>query len=308
MRIREPGKVNEHLHFLGATDNCLYLLQGKEAMIIGGGMSWVAPSLETQFQAINIEPDKLKYVVISHSHFDHCGAVPYLKRKFPHAQIIASTYSAKVFSKEKAIDFIAATNKAMIDRLGLQHEFERLNLKFDGIEVNRIVSEGDTIDLGNGIEVHFMEVPGHTQCSIAVYVPKLKALFPADAVPPPLDDAESVFFPGPQYDYGLYKESLERLARCDVEICAFEHYGVVMGAEAKNILQAGLRQTEKFKNLIIELYRQTNNFEETVQRAAAETMERSQFDFMDKEVQLTVLGTVIRKILNYAGLIDSSSA
>lgn len=306
MRIREPGKVNEHLHFLGTTDNCIYLLQSEEAMIIGGGMSWIAPSLERQFSAIDLEPDRLKYVVISHSHFDHCGAVPYLKRKFPHALIVASAYSTEVFSKQKAVDFIAATNKAMIERLGLQHEFEKLDLKFDGIQVDRIASEGDAIDLGNGIEARFMEVPGHTQCSIAVYVPKLKALFPADAVPPPLDDAESVFFPGPQYDFGMYKESLERLARCDVEICAFEHYGVVMGAEAKNILQAGLRQTEKFKNLIIELYQQTNNLEETVQRAAAETVQRSQFHFMDSEVQLTVLATVVRKILNHASLIDRS--
>ncbi len=304
MRIREPGKVTDRLDFLGTTDNCLYMLKGKEAMIIGGGMSWVAPSLEKQFSKMELTSERIRYLVISHSHFDHCGAVPYLKRKFPHTQILASAYSERVFSKEKAVNFIAATNKHMIDRLGLQSEYERLNLRFDGIQVDRVVGENDIIDLGDGVKVHFIEVPGHTQCSIATYVPKLKALFPSDAAPPPTDDADGVFFPGPQYDFGMYKQSLERLASCEIEICAFEHYGAVIGDEARKILQDGLRQTEKFKDLIIELYQRTGDFDQTVKRAAAETMQRNEFDFMDKEVQLTVLTTVIRKILSYAKLLD----
>ncbi len=304
MWIKEPGKVTDRLDFLGTTDNCLYMLKGKEAMIIGGGMSWVAPSLEKQFSKMELTSERIRYLVISHSHFDHCGAVPYLKRKFPHTQILASAYSERVFSKEKAVNFIAATNKHMIDRLGLQSEYERLNLRFDGIQVDRVVGENDIIDLGDGVKVHFIEVPGHTQCSIATYVPKLKALFPSDAAPPPTDDADGVFFPGPQYDFGMYKQSLERLASCEIEICAFEHYGAVIGDEARKILQDGLRQTEKFKDLIIELYQRTGDFDQTVKRAAAETMQRNEFDFMDKEVQLTVLTTVIRKILSYAKLLD----
>lgn len=308
MWIREPGKVTDKLDFLGTTDNCLYLLKGKEVMIIGGGMSWVAPSLEKQLPELDFDPKRLKYLVLSHSHFDHCGAVPYLKRKFPHIQILASVYAEKVFSKEKAVNFIAATNKYMIDRLGLQDEYERLNLKFDGIHVDHVITENDTIDLGGSVKVHFIEVPGHTQCSIAVYVPVLKALFPSDAAPPPSDNADSVFFPGPQYDFGMYKQSLERLAGCEVEICAFEHYGVVTAEDARKILQDGLSQTERFKNLIIRIYQQTGDFDQTVKRAAAETMQRNEFAFMDDEIQLTVLSTVIRKILSHARLLDEPQA
>jgi hypothetical protein len=132
----------------------------------------------------------------------------------------------------------------------------------------------------------------------------LKALFPSDAAPPPTDDASGVFFPGPQYNFAMYKKSLERLASCEVEICAFEHYGVVTGDEAMQILQEGIRQTERFENRIIELYQQTRNFNETVQRAAAEILQRNEFNFMDKELQLNVLSTVIRRILDYAKLLD----
>jgi glyoxylase-like metal-dependent hydrolase (beta-lactamase superfamily II) len=304
MWIKEPGKVTDRLDFLGKRENCLYLLRGRDMMIIGGGMSWIAPSLEAQFSKIDFEPEKIKYLVISHSHFDHCGAVPYLKRKFPHIRIVASAYSDKVFTREKAVNFIATADKYVIDRLGLQSEYERLNLKFDGIHVDRIIKESDVIDLGEGIAVHFLEVPGHTRCSIAAYVPKLKALFPADAVPTPTDDTEAIFFPGPQYDFGMYKQSMEKLVKLDVEILASEHYGVVTGDRARQTLQAGLRQPERLKGLIIALYKQAGNFDETVQKAAPEILKKDEFQFMDRGLQLTVLSTVIRRILEYDGLID----
>jgi glyoxylase-like metal-dependent hydrolase (beta-lactamase superfamily II) len=273
-------------------------------MIIGGGMSWIAPSLEAQFSSIDFEPQKLKYLVISHSHFDHCGAVPYLKRKFPHIQILASAYSDKIFNKEKAVNSIAANNKYMIDKLGLQSEYEQLNLKFDGIHVDRVVAEKDIIDLGDDIEVHFLEVPGHTRCSIAVYVPKLKALFPSDAATLPTDDTKALFFFGPQYNFGMYKQSMARLTNLEVEILASEHYGAVTGDRSRQTLQEGLRQTERFEDCIIDLYKQTGNFDETVQKAAAQILPSNELDFMDRELQLTVLRTATRRILEYAGLID----
>jgi len=275
-------------------------------MIIGGGMSWIVPSLEAQFSEMDFEPKKLKYLVISHSHFDHCGAVPYLKSKFPHIQILASAYAEKIFSREKAVNFIAATNKYAIDRLGLQSEYDKLNLEFNGIHVDRIVKENDVIDLGDDIEVQIMEVPGHTRCSIALYVPELKALFPSDAVPPPTDDAETVFYPGPQYNFGMYQQSMERLARLEVEIFASEHYGVITGDQARQLLQEGLRQTERFQKRIIEMYKQTGNSDETVKKAAAEILQTDEFAFMDRELQLTVLDTAIRRILEYAGLMDET--
>lgn len=89
--IKEPGKVGDALHFLGAHPICLYLLKGEEAMIIGGGMSWVAPYLEQQLSAIELETENIRYLVVLHSHFDHCGAVPYLKKK-------VSAYAGTCFS------------------------------------------------------------------------------------------------------------------------------------------------------------------------------------------------------------------
>jgi len=297
MWIGEPGKVTDRIDFLGTREICLYLLKGKEAMIISGGMSHVAPSLEKQFRQMDFDTEDIKYLVVTHSHLDHCGAVPYLQRKFPQVQILASEYSREVFSKEKVVNAIASANKGAIDALGLQDEYEKLNLKFDGIHVGRVVTENDFIDLGDGIKAHFIETPGHTKCSLALYVPKLKAMFPSDAAPVPLTDGSGLTVPSPQYDFLLYVESLKKLCSYEVEICAFEHHGVLLGEQARNILLLGLKQTEKFKNYVIEHYKETDDLDKVAQKLASEMQEKNELPFLTPELQLTISKAAVRNIL-----------
>ena len=297
MWIQEPSKITDRIDFLGTRKVCLYLLKGVEAMVIGGGMSWVAPFLEKQFSAMDFDLRRIKYLVVPHSHFDHCGAVPYLKRKFPWAQIVASAYSKDVFSKEKAIKFIADINKEMIEKLGLQADYERLNLQFNGIQVDHVVAENDVMDLGDGIETHFMEVPGHTRCSIAVYVPKLKAIFPSDAAPFPTDDGRELSYPSAQYDFASYMDSLRKLSTYEVEVCGFEHHGAFVGSQARNILRQGLEQAERFKDYVIKQYGEIGDLDEMARRLAFEAKEKNKFDFLNLELQTAVIKKVISNII-----------
>jgi hypothetical protein len=100
---------------------------------------------------------------------------------------------------------------------------------------------------------------------------------------------------------------MARLASLEVEILASEHYGAVTGAQAGQLLQEGLRQAERFRTRIIETYQETRDFDETVQKAAAEILWKNELEFMGmgREMQLMVLNTAIRRILEYAKLIDA---
>jgi len=296
MWIQEPGKITDRIDFLGTRDLCLYLLKGEEAMIIGGGMSYIAPSLERQFSEMDFDLNRIRYLVIPHSHFDHCGAVPYLKRKFPRAEIVASAYSREVLSREKVVNFMANINKEMIEKSGLRDEYEGLKLQFDGIQVGRVVGENDIIDLGAGIEAHFIEVPGHSKCCIATYIPRLKAIFPSDAAPHLADDGCKLV-PLANEDFSLYVESLKKLAAREVEICCFCHHGALVGDQAKNILQQGLEQTEKLKNYIIEQYQAIGDLDKTAQKLAVEAAEKNKFDFISDKVQTAIAKTMISSVI-----------
>lgn len=297
MRIAEPGEVNDSIEFLGTHEICLYLVKGEEAMIVGGGMTHVAPALEGQFSRMGENSQRIRYLVIPHSHFDHCGAVPYLKRRFPQMEILASAYAAEVFSKSKVIDFISAANRAAADAMGLGKEHQELDLEFDGIRVDRVVGDGDVVDLGHGIAVHFIEAPGHTRCSLASYVPSLKAMFPSDAAPCPLPGGKGTVMPSPQYDFPLYLASLRKLSAYDIDICAFEHFGVLVGEQAAVILHQGLQRTERLRKHIMKQYQQIGDAEKTAQAIASEIRERNELPFVSRELQAEVAKMVVRKIL-----------
>jgi glyoxylase-like metal-dependent hydrolase (beta-lactamase superfamily II) len=282
---------------LGAWPNCLYLLKGEEAMIVGGGMSWVAPALERQFAAMDFDLSRIRYLAITHSHFDHCGAIPYLKRKFPRAKVLASTYAQRVFSLKKAVQFIAAMNERMLEISGAGKEAGTLDVKFDGIYPDQTISDRDTVDLGKGITVQFLETPGHTQCSLSAYVPSLKVLFPSDAAAFPKFDGSGAAHPSPQYDFRLYQESLKKLKALEVEILAFEHHGFLRGGEAKKFLAQAGGRTEEDRKFVLENIRGPEDVEKVVEKIAAEFLEQTRFLFLPSDIQKSVAATVVRKIM-----------
>ena len=83
MWIKEPQKVSEEIEYLGTTDMCIYLLKGNEYMFVEGEMRYVVPTLLQQLGERGIDQSKIAKFLILHSHFDHCGIVPFFKRRLP---------------------------------------------------------------------------------------------------------------------------------------------------------------------------------------------------------------------------------
>ena len=303
MLIDQPCKLAEGLYLLGEKQSLVYLVRGKEAMIIGGGMNWIAPQLEEQLAQFEINTADIKYLVIQHSHFDHCGAVPYLKRRFPDLKILATESAKTILSKQKVINYIELVNKFIIDAYGLQEQYEKMNLKIDAVDVYVTVSDSSFIDLGGGREVRFVEVPGHSVCAVAVYVPKLKAIFPTDAAPCPTGSIDKLARPSPQYDFTLYKQSLMKLLNYAVEICGFDHFVAVTGADAGQVLQNGLEQSVEYGERITGLYQESGDLELIARQVARETMEADSFDFMNEDLMIPISRAEVRNILKSPGII-----
>ena len=96
--ITEPGKITERITFLGRFDSCVYVVDGgDESALIGGGLSCLVPDILGQLKAFDIEEEKIKKLLILHAHFDHCGIIPYFKKRWPWAKIIASARANRYF-------------------------------------------------------------------------------------------------------------------------------------------------------------------------------------------------------------------
>ncbi len=84
MRIRHPGKVCERLWYLGREESGVYLLEGRDGfLVINGGLSYIVPDVLKQMEDVGIDEGRITKLLILHSHFDHVGIVPFLKRRHP---------------------------------------------------------------------------------------------------------------------------------------------------------------------------------------------------------------------------------
>jgi len=302
MLTDQPGKIAENLYLLGSKQNLMYLVCGKENMIIGGGMSWIVPYLEEQLDALKMGPDDIKYLVIQHAHFDHIGAVPYMQRKFPKMKVLATATAKTTLSKEKVMQYMDFFNKAMVEHSGHKELCEKFDLDIGLINVDEVAGDSTVIDLGNCMVVDFIETPGHSPCAISLYIPALKAIFPTDSAPCPIGSITNLARPSPQFDYSLYKKSLERLLSYDIEVCAFDHYAAALGADARQVLLNGQALCREFEGHVMDMYRETGDIEEVARQVARETIGFSRFEFVDENIMMPVSRAVARNILKAAGI------
>ena len=232
-----PGKITDRIWLVGRRESCAYLVGGgNEYALLGGAMAYVAPDVLEEVEAFGIDEHKIQRIVILHSHFDHCGMVPFLKRRWPWATVTASQKSQDLLRKQKVIDSIEMLNQAMIAQNGLSEKGQSLDLRFSDIEVETVVSDGEVLTCSD-LSLEILEVPGHSSCSIAVYIPEEKALFASDAGGIPFGDK---IFTAANANFDLYQQSLEKMAAKDIDIHLAEHYGALSGEKGRQFLRRAI--------------------------------------------------------------------
>lgn len=291
--ISEPGKVTRRITLLGAPESCLYHLDGGgESVLIGGGMAYLAPRILSQVKAFDIDVKKVTTLIVLHTHFDHCGLVPYLKSLWPWMKVAASTKGKARLSDPRVTQNIAGSNQMAIARAGLEEEAARLGFVFTGIEVAQTLKEGDRMACGD-LAIDILEVPGHSSCSIAAYVVEEKALFASDAAGVYYKDF--VFAAG-NSDYDLYQRSLHRMAAYPVEVVLLEHYGAAVGDEARALLLRAIETAEDTRAAIEKTYRLTGDVSKTTEAITRVVLARSPEHFLDKEILSMVIGQMVKFI------------
>lgn len=297
MWLQQPGKINERIDFLGTHELCFYLVRGADAMIVGGGMSHATPFLEQQLEALDLDPLAVKYLVLTHSHFDHCGAIPFFRSRFPNLEVLGSEAAREILSKQKVLDYNAKANDDAAQQEGLWDRCMHLCDRPEALAVDRVVRDGDIIDLGDGVTVQFYEVPGHSKCCLATYVPSLKALFPTDTMPQPVNDWRELSYPSAQYDFGSYVASLERLNRFDVEILGLDHYGVLLNEQAREFLRLGLERTLAFRSLVLERYAASQDVDAVAEEVTDEALPMIGLPFITRDLLFVITRAMIRSIV-----------
>ena len=172
MIIEQPGKVTENIFMLGKQENCVYLVDGGEAFaILGGGLTGIIPDVEAQLAAMEVDPQRIQSLVILHSHFDHCGIVPFFKNKWPWVEIVASERAQTILSNPKAVASIEEFNKRHLTETLPHVSPKDLCIQGFNIDVDRVVAQGDVLACGSlNLEGAFLHVMGDLLGSVAALI------------------------------------------------------------------------------------------------------------------------------------------
>ena len=83
-------------------------------------------------------------------------------------------------------------------------------LEIEQVKVDFTLDEGDSITVGDGLKLEFINAPGHSPCSLAAYLPGEHVMFISDAGGYQAPDGimSPVFF----QDYDLYLDIIKKLS------------------------------------------------------------------------------------------------
>ena len=298
MWIYEPGEIDERLTLLGTPENVMYLVKGDRHMLVGGGAQWMVAEFERQVRQYGIDMDRVKHLLIGHTHYDHATAVPYLKKRYPHIEVMASAPAVKLFGMAKAVENIRLFSRQVMETLNLDTRLNGIPLEFEPLTVERVLREGDPIELGGGVGFTVFETPGHSRCSLTVYEPRRGWLFPSDSMPWPYpgrqgDDFILTAFEG----FGIYLNSLAKLRGLDVNLCGWEHYGALTEADARDIVDRVINFTLTARQRIRAMVADSGDPEAAAGAFTRQWVQNTGFAFLKAEIMQPILRHVVASAL-----------
>ena len=246
MNTFEPIEITPNFYQLGTPFFPVYLSMGDEAMIIEGGTGATFEIIVGQIKFLGIDPQKIKYIALTHTHADHVGALPRLKRLWPHLQVVAGERAPKFLGNEKVIQQFVSMDKAIAGIMAEKGEIPKVPEPLEEyvFPVDKIVKEGESIGLGKGVSWTAYNVPGHSPCHIAWREDKEEILAIGDTLGF-YSPEEDTFWPNYFVSLVQYCKSICKLGNMPAKRIALSHNGV-KGGDVRAFFKKALEVTEAY--------------------------------------------------------------
>ncbi|NIB42354.1 MBL fold metallo-hydrolase [Pseudomaricurvus alkylphenolicus] len=152
----EPFAAFDNLYYVGPYAVGTWILDTGDGLILFDALNnegEVKRILLPGMKQLGLDPNDLKYLVITHAHFDHYGGAHYLQQTYG-VRVIMSAADWKYFPNDIALPW--AMKKG-----------------YPGVtppEMDMVVNDGDTLTLGDAT-VTFWVTPGHTPGTLSPIFP-----------------------------------------------------------------------------------------------------------------------------------------
>lgn len=147
--------------------NIYVVSDGKDSIMIDAGIYKSFASIMEQVKINSIDPDSIKYIILTHTHYDHVGSLKLIHEKISAKIVVHQNEAANladgftIIPKGTYFPFTTITN------LGRKHtpDLGRYN------PVQADVSVNESLVLDNlSFKVELIHTPGHTEGSMSIVI------------------------------------------------------------------------------------------------------------------------------------------
>lgn len=215
------------LHDLGLPNRTGCYVFREELTLIETGPSRSIPYLLQGLEQLNIRPAEIRYIIVTHIHLDHAGGVGLLIKDCPNANVIVHPRGARYLADPARL--IAGA------RMVYGEKFDELFDPILPVPEERILvkGDGDTLTIGPGRTLRFLDTPGHAQHHFSIYDPVSHGVFCGDTAGIRYIQLEAdgipFFLPvtSPnQFDPEAMLASIERYKTMNLARLYYGHYGM----------------------------------------------------------------------------------
>jgi len=233
-------KIGDHIHIIDLEPAGIknfaasYVLKGDKTAIVETGPASTAKNLTLGLEKLDVEPEEVAYVAVSHIHLDHAGAAGTLLKHLPQAKLIVHPRGASHMADP---EMLWTKSK---EALG---ELAELYGKPMPVPKERIIAAADgiTFDIGNKIRLKAIESLGHASHHLAYHESPGLGIFPGDAAGIYLNKLDAIVptTPAP-YRLDIAAASLKKLISLEPKALYYSHFGKASSPKEK--LQAYSKQ------------------------------------------------------------------
>lgn len=240
----------------GHGGEAILILTGKKTALFDCGMACFGDTLvENIKKALGGRP--LDYILMSHTHYDHIGALPWVRKAFPEARTCGSEHGRKVLKRPGALRQIRELGQEAAREYMPEAQVE---ISVEGLCVDVTVRHGEQIPLGNDQFFSVIETKGHTDCSLTYVLEPMGLMFASESTGIP--ERKGFVHTAILKDF---EDSMEAVRRCRAYhaknvICP--HYGILPEPHAAAYWDLYEKKAREEKAFILNLHREGKSFDE----------------------------------------------